>query len=246
MSRGDDTKKCKPSEMEAAKNRVEALDKDISRAKVRLARLEAKKAKEIEAIEGFKADAIAEKERIDFSRSLGNQGQDLLAKKRLPRVKKDLEWLQKHLKDLQERRKTKGKSERAWARRRIPEIKRRIKEANEVVAKANAEAAEAEQRKPWVPLPQELLEAADGLEELRRRRRKEARQRVKAEKTLRVKGRDDYARHIEHHECKMGESWRVLYVKYWVYNGDWIGSHGPLPWRYFTHGIPEPAEPSLM
>jgi hypothetical protein len=228
-------------EVSAATSRVKVLDKEIAGAKRVLARLEAKKAKEIEAIEGFKADAIAEKERRDFSRSQGHQGQDLLtARKSLPRVRKDLEWLQKHLKDLQERRKTKGESERAWARRRIPEIKRRIKEANEVVAKAKAKAAEAEQRKPWVPLPQELLEAANGLEELRRRRRKEARQRVKAEKTLRVKGRDDYARHIEHHECKMGESWRVLYVKYWVYNGDWIGSHGPLPWRYFTHGIPEP------
>ena len=56
-------------EVSAATSRVKVLDKEIAGAKRVLARLEAKKAKEIEAIEGFKADAIAEKERRDFSRS---------------------------------------------------------------------------------------------------------------------------------------------------------------------------------
>jgi len=229
-------------EVSAATSRVKVLDKEIAGAKRVLARLEAKKAKEIEAIEGFKADAIGEKERRDFSRSQGQQGQDLLtARKSLPRVRKDLEWLQKHLKDLQERRKTKGKSERAWARRRIPEIKRRIKEANEVVAKAKAKAAEAEQRKPWVPLPQELLEAANGLEELRRRRRKEARQRVKAYEERRVQEME-HTRHLKYeYDRRVGGKWRHMYVTYWIWNGDWMGSWGPCPWRYFTLGIPEEA-----
>jgi hypothetical protein len=225
-----------PREVKAARDRVKVLGNEISRTKKRLSQLEKKQAKEKAIVDAYDAEVSAEMERREFShgakREAGRTGKQVIYHR------KDLEWLLKHMEVLKNKRDTKGKSESAWARRRIPTIKGRIKTAMEYVARADRE----EKAKAQAELTKAVdNEEGETLEEWRRRRRKEARQQVKVEKTRLREERDERVRHLEYYDRRIRGKWRNVYVTYWIRNSDLMGSWGPLPWRYLTLGTPEEA-----